>query len=170
MKKVFVVLLSLVLVFTAVNILMAQEKAKTSKQAMAMPAADGEQLSRYIMKGNHYTKWKLFPGTKKLYNGTEPHGILLTTYVNNVAMDSIRKKTAFAEGSIIVKENYMPDKKLAALTVMYKVKGFNPEAGDWFWLKAMPDGMIEGSGRMSMCIQCHTEAKGTDFMFTKMPK
>jgi hypothetical protein len=95
---------------------------------------------------------------------------LLTTYVNNAAMDSIRKKTAFAEGSIIVKENYMSDKKLAALTVMYKVKGFNPEAGDWFWLKVMPDGMIEGSGRMSMCIQCHTEAKATDFLFTKMPK
>jgi len=137
---------------------------------MAMPTADGEKLSQYIMEGSPYTKWKLFPGTTKLYKGTEPHGVLLTTYVNDVAMDSIKKKKVLAEGSIIVKENYMPDKKLAALTVMYKVKGFNPEAGDWFWLKAMPDGKVDGSGKMNMCIQCHTEAAAADFLFTKMPK
>jgi hypothetical protein len=32
--------------------------------------------------------------------------------------------------AIVVKENYKSDKKLAAITVMYKVLGFNPEAGD----------------------------------------
>ncbi len=33
-------------------------------------------------------------------------------------------------GAIVVKENYMPDKKLAAITVMYKVAGYNPEVGN----------------------------------------
>ncbi len=40
----------------------------------------------------------------------------------------------------------------AAITVMYKAAGFNPEVGDWFWAKFTPDGKVE--------------AKGNDFLFT----
>ncbi len=163
MKKIVLASISLVFVFSVVAVLMAQKPA-------SMPAAKGEQLSRHILKDSPYTEWSLFPGTKKLYKGTEPHGALLTTYVNDVALDSIKKKKAFGEGSIIVKENYMPDKKLAALTVMYKVKSFNPEAGDWFWLKTTPDGRVEDSGKMAMCIACHAKVKAKDYVFTKMPK
>lgn len=36
----------------------------------------------------------------------------------------------------------MPDKKLAAVTVMYKVKGYNPDAGEIFWMKFLQDGKI----------------------------
>jgi hypothetical protein len=70
---------------------------------------------------------------------------------------------------IVVKENYMPDKKLAAITVMYKVAGYNPGVGDWFWAKYTPDGKVEAegkSGMADMCIGCHGKAKGNDFLFT----
>ena len=30
--------------------------------------------------------------------------------------------------------------ELTALTIMYKVDGFNAEANDWFWVKAAGDG------------------------------
>jgi len=67
------------------------------------------------------------------------------------------------------KGNYMPDKKLAAITVMYKVVGYNPEIGDWFWARYTPDGKVEAegkSGMADMCIGCHGKAKGNDFLFT----
>lgn len=38
-----------------------------------------------------------------------------------------------AAESIVVKENYKPDKTLAAITVMHKVAGFDPAGGDWLF-------------------------------------
>lgn len=170
MKRLCLVVFSLMLVLAAGALVNAQEAAKPTKPAMAMPAADGEKLSQYIMQDSPYTKWELFPGTKRMYKGTEPHGALLTTYVNSVAMNSIKKKEGYAEGSIIVKENYSPDKKLAALTVMYKVKGYSPEDGDWFWLRSAPDGKVGTAGKVDGCIKCHAKAKATDYVFSKTPK
>jgi hypothetical protein len=92
----------------------------------SMPGADAEKLHQYLTREKPYTAWQLWPGKGKLYPGTEPHGALLTTYVNDVALKSIKAQKGMADGSIIVKENYMPDKMLAAVTVMYKVKGYNP--------------------------------------------
>jgi hypothetical protein len=64
----------------------------------------------------------------------------------------------------------MPDKTLAAVTVMYKKAGYNPEAGDFFWLKYTPDGNIEAEGKAPMCIACHRAAQGGDFLFTNDKK
>lgn len=131
-----------------------------------MPGADADKLHEYLTKEKPYTHWKLWPGKGKLYKGTEPHGALLTTYVNDVALKSIKAKKGLNDGAIIVKENYMPDKKLAAVTVMYKVKGYNPEAGDIFWMKYLPDGKIEASGKVDMCIGCHGKVKENDYLYT----
>lgn len=68
----------------------------------------------------------------------------MTTYVNGRAYRAIEKKSEMLPvGSIVMKENYSPDKKLMAHTVMYKVKGYIPQGGDWFWAKYAPDGKIE---------------------------
>lgn len=170
MKNVFVAMLALLFLFGAAGIAKAEETAKPSKPEIAMPGADAEKVSEYMMKDHPYKRWKLFPGTKKMHKGGDPHGTLLTTYVNHVAMNSINKKMGFAEGSMIVKENYTSDKKLVALTTMYKVKGFNPEAGDWFWVSTAPDGKVQASGKVSACIDCHAKAKAADYVFTKIPK
>lgn len=135
----------------------------------AMPGADAEKLHQFLTKEKPYTTWQLWPGKGKLYQGTEPHGALLTTYVNDVALKSIKTQKGMVDGAIIVKENYMPDKMLAAITVMYKVKDYNPEGGDWFWMKFAPDGKIEASGKsgmVDMCIGCHAKAKGNAYLFT----
>jgi len=65
-----------------------------------------------------------------------------------------------------IKENYSSDKKLKALSVMYKIKGYNPDGGDWFWAKYSPDGKVEASGKVKGCIDCHSKAKNNDFIFT----
>jgi hypothetical protein len=69
-------------------------------------------------------------------------------------------------GAIVVKENYTPDSTLAATTVMYKVSGYDPEAGDWFYLKRLADGTVEASGRVAGCQGCHAQRADNDYLFT----
>lgn len=133
----------------------------------SLPKPDGAAVYEYIIKTSPYQQWALFPGKGKLYEGKHPHGALLTTYVNDVALKGIQGKSGtLADGAIIVKENYMPDRKLDAVTVMYRSKGFDPEAGDWFWAKYSPAGKIEAAGKVPMCSGCHTAAIGNDWLFT----
>ncbi|NIM14569.1 MAG: hypothetical protein GTO45_21320, partial [Candidatus Aminicenantes bacterium] len=98
--------------------------------------------------------------------GTEPHGSLLTTYVNERALKSIKDKSGMANNSIIVKENYAPNKDLIAVTVMYKVKGYNPEGGDWFWVKYDAKFKTLAEGKVEGCLACHGTVKGNDYIFT----
>lgn len=141
-----------------------QVPAETQK---VMPAASAQALYTYITKTSPYTQWSLWPGKGKLYKGTEPHGVLLTTYVNDTAAQAAGKQKTMPNDSIIVKENYTPDNKLNALTVMYKVKGFNPEGGNWFWAKYAPDGAVQASGKVEGCIGCHAKNKAGDYIMTK---
>ncbi|NCO52059.1 MAG: cytochrome P460 family protein [Deltaproteobacteria bacterium] len=135
--------------------------------AGALPQADGPAVYTYITKTNPYQQWALFPDKGKFYPGKHPHGALLTTYVNDVALAGINNKVGtLANGSIIVKENYMPDKKLGAITVMYRVKGFDAEGGDWFWAKYAADGAIAKQGKVAGCINCHAAVITNDWVFT----
>lgn len=133
----------------------------------AMPSASAKDLWSYLTKEKYEQSFTLWPGKGKLYKGTEPHGALLTTYVNKPALGAIQgKKGAMPAGAIVVKENYTPDKNLAAVTVIYKVAGFNPEAGDWFWAKYAPDGRVLAEGKVAGCLGCHGKVKGNDYLFT----
>ena len=77
--------------------------------------------------------------------------------------------------SVIVKENYSPDKKLMAITVMQRSKGYDTEHSDWYYAKYMPDGKIARTppemknmpiaGKFMKCIECHAGADGDDFAY-----
>jgi hypothetical protein len=159
------------LIFLAVFSLLTIPVVGLAMSHGKMPAAEGKAMHEYITKVNPYEKWSMWPGKEKLYPGTEPHGALLTTYVNEAALKGIKEQGGkLPDGAIVVKENYMPDKKLAAVTVMYKKTGYNPQAGDYFWLKFTPDGKIEAEGKVEMCIGCHRAAQRGDFLFTNDKK
>jgi len=133
----------------------------------ALPQADAQQVWQYIAWKNKYRKWRKWPGKKRYYKGAHPHGALLTTRVSWDARKVIREKTGvFGNGAFIVKENYMPDKTLDAITVMYKVQGYNPEAGDWFWAKYTPNGTVQKAGKVKGCISCHSDKADNDWVFT----
>lgn len=137
-------------------------------EAMMMPAPTAESVAAHLKSQRYAQSWKFFPGKQALYTGQVPHGMLLTTYVNDAAFTALSAKaTTLPNGAIIVKENYTPDRKLAAVTVMYKSKGFNPSAGDWFWSKTAADGTVEASGKVAGCIGCHTPSK-RDFVLTPL--
>jgi hypothetical protein len=135
-------------------------------------AQDANQMASDVwqrIQGDKYQEnWALFPGKGKLYKGTEPHGMLLTTYVNKTAEQGLTSGAKeLPKGSILIKENYMLDKTLAAVTVMEKT---GDRRDDWFWVKYNPDGTVAtmemekngmkmdmpvAGGKQTMCAMCH---------------
>lgn len=114
-----------------------------------------------------YANWSMWPGKGQFYPGTMPHGALLTTYVTDNAFSAIAGKNgSMPAGSIIVKENYGPDRQLMALTIMYKAQGYDAAHNDWFWAKYTPDGRIDAEGQVQMCIDCHAQKVDNDYLFT----
>jgi len=168
MKKVLLtiaLLLSVSLLFY--GLVLAQGMKEMPMKKPMMVEASGAALWDHLKKMDYTKKWMMWPEKTALYKGTEPHGVLLTTYVNRRAYRAIMtKKGMLPNGSIVVKENYSPDKTLMAITVMYKVRGYNPQAGDWFWAKYAPDGKIEAEGKVEGCISCHGKKKDNDYIFT----
>ena len=71
-------------------------------------------------------------------------------------------------GSIIVKDNLNASRVLDGVTVMAKVKGYNPEVGDWFWAKYGTDGSVQAEGKPGGCIGCHEGLKENDYVVVQM--
>jgi hypothetical protein len=146
---------------------MEETGAVAEAEAMALPDTTGAALWAYLEAADYQANWGLWPDKGELYTGQQPHGALLTTYLNPAAQHELQAMAgSMPAGAIIVKENYKPDSTLAAVTVMYKVEGYDPDHNDWFWLKRLPDGTIEVEGRGAGCIACHTAQAANDYVFT----
>ncbi len=147
----------------------AQQQEETPPPAqmqVAGPDTTAGALWAHLEQANYRT-WPMWPGKTALYEGTEPHGMLLTTYLNGMALDAITNKAGtMPVGAVVVKENYMPDSTLAAITIMYKAAGYNPQFGDWFFVKRLADGTVEASGRVTGCQTCHASKAANDYLFT----
>ena len=100
--------------------------------------------------------------------------MLLTTYLNDVALEALSSgASSMAPGAIVVKENYMPDSTLAAVTTMFKVAGYNPDVNDWFFSKHLASGELDLTpggmameGRLLGCTNCHGAVKSNDYLFS----
>lgn len=164
---VIVCLVSISVIFSGLDLAQGFPRGGGATQADTPVQPTGAALWQQLKTIDYKNKFKMWPGKTSFYQGTEPHGALLTTYVNIPAFMAIAgKKGTLPEGSIVVKENYSADKNLMAITVMYKVKIYNPEAGDWFWAKYAPDGKIEAEGKVDGCIKCHSTKKDNDYIYT----
>ncbi len=138
-----------------------------------------------LVRGQHYDyTWHYETDVPAgYYKGTPPHGGVLRTFMNDIAFDAAQARAgAYPPGSMFVKENHMPvegvavpaDKStaiagfpgnLAAVTIMAKISGYNPDAGDWFFAKLQPDGTVDAAGRVESCAACHATVKGNDFVY-----
>jgi hypothetical protein len=159
MKKQLAIMSTLVclLVFTA----LLSEAGEDS-----IPADPGKVWT-HITECNPYLGWGTWPGYPGIYPGKSPHGAFLKLYANGIALKAAREGKPMPNGAIIVKENYGKDQKtLMAITPMYKVKGYNPDAADWFWAKYAPDGTVAKSGKVKGCIDCHRTQEDKDWLFT----
>ena len=118
------------------------------------------------MQAESYTEdWATTPkGT--LYEGQEPHGALISTYLNPEAEQAMEARTEMPAGAIIAKDNFLADESHAGTTVMYKIEGYNPEHNDWFWASYNPEGETQAAGRVDNCISCHGAVQSNDYIFT----
>ncbi len=137
-----------------------------------MPEADAEELWAYLTSQDMpYTSYQYWPDPSRegFYQGADPHGAILRTFVNDMAFSVAGNFPGqMPYRSIIVKENYPPDdqENMAALTVMYKVEGYNPEGGDWFWARYAPDGTVDKAGAVEGCINCHRQPGNYDYVLS----
>jgi hypothetical protein len=130
-----------------------------------LPEPEADAFWTYISETNPYTNWEMWPGKDGFYPGTSPHGAFLKLFVNDVALKALKEDAPMPDGAIIVKENYDKDKQFMAITPMYLKKGYNPEAGDWFWTKYGPEGALMAAGKVEGCINCHKTQP--DWLFTE---
>jgi len=131
--------------------LIAQDSSSVSKTKSSRTFA--EQLWNYLLS-NNYKHWSPAPGngtgqylsTHTSMLGIGPsnrrpqtrHGAFVKSYVNRDASTA----GLLPIGSIVILENYLADKSLESISVMYKTEGFNPGANDWYWVKFNPDGSV----------------------------
>ncbi len=157
--------IQLIVAFTLMS-LVACAGYQTSGEKL--PSTDAKEFWSYITQTNPYKSWGHFPSYDGIYPGKSPHGAYLRLYANPAALKAAREGRSMPDGAIIVKENYGKDKStLMAVTPMYRVKGYNPEGGDWFWGKYGPDGTVMAAGKPKGCIECHGTQKSNDWLFTK---
>jgi len=130
------------------------------------------------MKG--YQDWQM---ASDFYPGASPHGKVLRMYYSVVSVDDkpyhvIVKENYAGEDATVESVRKSPHKYLGAVTVMLQREaGYDPDNGNWFWVKYKADGEIEKNpmgmtlaGRVAKgmdagCIACHAHAKGNDYIF-----
>jgi hypothetical protein len=162
-----IVLAAAVLAMAACTPAEQQQAEGTSSMRAALPDTLAASVWAHLTDADYAANWPLWPGKGELYTGTQPHGMLLTTYVNDLALGALTSKAGtMPAGAMVVKENYMPDSTLAAVTIMYKVGGYNAAFGDWFFVKRLADGTVEAQGRVAGCQGCHTQQADNDYLFT----
>ena len=151
-------------------------EAQSGTRAPKQEAAPFEvRFWNWLSKAD-YRHWAAPAGeaAEEFYPGKSPHGALIKTHLNRTAASHQKELPV---GSVIVKENFNKDKKLMAVTVMYKSKGYDREHKDWWYAKYMPDGKVATmkmknsdkvmklAGKAKGCIMCHESADGKDFAF-----
>lgn len=144
------------------SLLIATSLSIASLALAEKPGPDEKELWKHITETSPYSTWGFWPDHKGLQEGNAPHAPLHKVFVNEAGLKSAHAPVEY--GAILVKENIGLDKELKALTVMYKVKDYNPSAGDWFWVKYNPEGKAEKAGKPQGCISCHGSAEDSDYI------
>jgi cytochrome P460 len=127
-----------------------------------LPGADAAAVWNYITKTSPYKNWGSWPDYQGPQRARSPHGPYNKVYVNGLGLSS--KKAPAKYGTMEVKVAQSKDGKVKNITVQYKVKGYNQEAGDWFWAMYSPEGKVGKAGKIKGCIRCHGAMADNDFI------
>ncbi len=151
-----------------------QNGEKDNGEQAKEPSADVKHARALWAEIKEYSDWTQPEGFEGWNEGKSPHGAVLRYYVNAVAEGDLTK-----DGAVIVKENYSEQSEdaLKSVTVMQKRQGYDPETGNWFYVKYAPDGTVlsnpkgkklaglVGKGADKGCVPCHAAAAGDDYLF-----
>ena len=125
---------------------------------------------RYLVKKDAaYNTWKALDHEPPKDEVENPHGSVSRTYANEVAA---KDPENLPFGSILVREDYDDKRKRQSISVLYRVKDYDKEHGNWYYLRFTETGtMMKGqdtkplAGKVASCIACHAKAGGKDFVF-----
>ncbi|WP_456447907.1 cytochrome P460 family protein [Deinococcota bacterium DY0809b] len=136
--------------------------------AAAQTNPTASELWNWLKTQNFTERWRHVPGKPAgRFEGGPPHGAFQQVFVNDLAFEALsQKRFPLPEGAVIVKENYDAEGRLYNLAVMRKVKGYNPEGGDWFWGYFTPEGGVLFEGKPALCVGCHAQKKASDWVFS----
>lgn len=155
---------TLFLVYSGFSCQKSGSSAVSVRPDFASSSISAAVLWELINQGDQFKRWPAWPDYEGLRPGQSPHGRFHRIYISQPLADALPVAANVAPpGSIIIKENYDPDRKVSGYTIMAKVAGYNPDAGDWFWAAYGPDGAVMAEGKPEMCIGCHA-ASASDFV------
>jgi hypothetical protein len=155
------------------------EQQMTSEKTMRPPFGNAEDIdySRQLWAKMEAKDLNSTPAN--LYVGGPPHGPVRE--VLEAIIDGKRiivKRNFGGEGVSVESVSQNRAAFLKAITVMAKREdGYDPENGDWFWVKYKPDGNLHtnakgmklagkvAKGMDKGCIFCHQSASGNDLVF-----
>lgn len=137
--------------------------------AMDQPGPDAEALWKLVNQDPNFHQWGTWPEFAKMKRSFSPHGFYVRIFANDVALK--HRGPSLPPGSILVREGfgidtntYAPNTEVIAYTVMYKIAGYNPQVGDWFWARYSGTGKVMESGKLDQCIACHDTGRDNDFV------
>lgn len=162
-------LAAVIIIALALMIVPRSEVNAEEKMEMPFGGKADVKFATKMWKGMaDYQKWLI---KSEMLPGKSPHGKFLKLYYNIVNIDE-------KPYHVIIKNNYTPEKKLAAITIMVKREaGYDPDNQNWFWAKYETDGSISKNdkdmalaGRVAKgmdmgCIACHKVADDNDYVF-----
>jgi len=121
----------------------------------------------YLEREDFRENWDLWPGKGRQYEGSAPHGALLTVYLNDLALEAVQsRRGTMPLGAMVIKDNFSADGILNATTLMYKRMVPDSDSGPWFWMKWQPEETIEAAGAVDSCLGCHGMASANDYLMT----
>lgn len=125
---------------------------------------------RYLVKKDAaYNTWKALEHEPPKEEIENPHGSVSRSYANEVAA---KDPENLPFGSILVREDYDDKRKRQSISVLYRVKDYDKEHANWYYLRFTETGAVmKGqdtkplAGKVASCIECHEKAGGKDFVF-----
>lgn len=158
-----------IILFLMIIILIACTKPEEqSLTPLDLSEINGTVLWERITTEAKYTTYAFWPDHEEIQPGQAPHGAFHRIYINRVLFRALPvEERVLPEGAIIVKENLDSQKSLSSITVMVKIKDYNPEAGDWFWAKYTSEGEILAEGTPGKCILCHQGMDYNDYIIVR---
>lgn len=117
-----------------------------------------QELHELALKNDVYKSWAPFPGQTMLAKSGDHSGAFVRSYYNDVAAGAVANWSgSFPDGTILVKEQFEDEAgtKPVGHTIMWKVEGFDPEHGDWYWAAFGAAGQAQRTGAIADCYGCH---------------
>lgn len=148
-------------------IILSSVLSTQGEEMLTMPKPEAEAVWKHISQENPFTEWTVWEDGKGLItkNNNASYSPNHRVYLNKQTLSEEKTRIPLPNESILVSYIKSPSGEPKAITVMYKVKGYNPAAGDWFWAKYSLTGEVQDAGKTQRCISCHArKIPGNDYI------